>query len=341
LYLEAIDYYDRALGIQMKLGCDDAQLAMARVLVGSVQYYLGRYNKSLNLFEEALRVLLQQVGPEHETVAATLFHMGVARAAQADYDMAMSNLKHALGIQTKLLGRQHPATLRTRREIGNVKRDARMGDALEEFHEILECQKLIHGEKHPNIAETLHSLGCSQAQSGDVQQALKTFQDAYNMRLPFLGPEHPHQATTLVEIAKIQCKRGSKKSSQKAMRFIETALSIRMESLSEQHIDVALAVATKGSCLVASGLFADANKQFLDALPVARAAVGENHPSVAWIHVQMGIMHLRKCHFDDAKESINTALRIYRACYSDDDHPVIQDAMQELERVERAELLCV
>ena len=47
----------------MKLGCDDVQLAMARVLAGSVQYSLGHYQKSLMLFTNALETL-RGVGPQ-------------------------------------------------------------------------------------------------------------------------------------------------------------------------------------------------------------------------------------------------------------------------------------
>mmetsp|Transcript_15067 Transcript_15067/g.37106 ORF Transcript_15067/g.37106 Transcript_15067/m.37106 type:complete len:357 (+) Transcript_15067:163-1233(+) len=349
LYLEAIDYYDRALGIQMKMGCDDAQLATAKVLAGSVEYHLGLYSKALDLFEDALETLLEEVG-EQETVAATLFHIHFIYAARCDYKTAMSNLQNALKIQLKLLGPDHPATLRTRREIGNVMIEERCGGVEKQFLDIIEWQKKIHGEYHPNIADTLHSLARSYAQSGNLQQAHRTFQEAYNMRLPFLGAEHPHQATTLLEIAKIQHKRGTKKSVQRAIRFVESALSIRQESLPEQHIDVALAKAIKGSCLVSSGLYSDAKKLLTDSLRIARAAVGETHPSVAWIHLQAGIMYDRQCHFDESKKSIETAIQIYRSFYpmtedgggdDHDEHPSIKDALYELERVERAELLCV
>ena len=122
---------------------------------------------------------------------------------------------------------------------------------------------------------------------------------------------------------------------------MDAALTIRVESLSEQHIDVALAMATKASCLVARGNFAEANKLFAEALPVAVAAVGEKHPSVASIHVQKGVMHLRMCEFEEASSAIQTALDIYGASELDDDHPGIKEATEELERVERAEMLCV
>ena len=158
------------------------------------------------------------------------------------------------------------------------------------------------------------------------------------MRIKFLGMDHPQQATTLHEIAKIQLKRGRVK---KAMHIVDAALNIRVESLSEQHIDVALAMATKASCLAARTNYVDANKLFMEALPIAKAAVGDMHPSVAWIQVQIGVMHLRKCDFDEASSSVKKAIAIYRQSNLDDDHPGIKEANQELERIERSEMLCV
>lgn len=339
MYLEAIDYYDRALGIQMKLGCDDVQLAMARVLAGSVQYSLGHFNKALKLFQDALGTL-RQVGLEQVTVGATLFHIGAVHAALCNYDDAMSNLRDAFEIQSKLLGTEHPATFRTRREIGNLYAvyESEVDAAFDEFNDIIKAQRRLHGDKHPYVAETLHSIGCAQARNGELSGALRTFEDCYNMRLKFLGMDHPQQATTLHEIAKIQLRRGRLK---KAIHIVDAALNIRVESLSEQHVDVALAMTTKASCLVARVNYADANKLFMEALPIAKAAVGDHHPSVAWIQVQIGIMHLRKCDFEEASSAVKKAIAIYKKSDLDDDHPGIKEATKELERIERAEMLCV
>jgi tetratricopeptide (TPR) repeat protein len=340
LYLEAIDYYDRALGIQMKLGCDEVQLAMARVLAGSVQYSLGHFKKALQLFQDAIDTLRDHVGAEQETVAATLFHMGVVRMALCEYDDAMSDFREALKVQQKLLGSDHPATLRTRREIGNLYAvyESELDAAFEEFNEILAMQRKIHGAKHPNVAETLQSIGCAQAKKGEHVIALRTLEDCYNMRLEFLGMDHPLQATTLHEISKIQLHRGRLK---KAIHICDAALNIRVESLSEQHIDVAMAMTTKASCLVAQNNFGEANTLFLESISISNKAVGAIHPSVARIYEQIGIMNLRKCHFEEASESIQKALDIYRQSNLDEDHPGIKEALKELERVERAEMLCV
>jgi len=283
---------------------------------------------------------LREVGLEQETVAATLFHIGVVHSALCNYDDAMTNLRGALDIQTKLLGTEHPATFRTRREIGNLYAiyESEIEAAFDEYNDIIVAQKRIHGEKHPYVAETLHSIGCAQARKGDLSDALRTLEDCYNMRLQFIGMDHPQQATTLHEIAKIQLKRGRLK---KAIHIIDAALNIRVESLSEQHIDVALAMTTKASCLVARGNFANANKLFIETLSIAKSAVGDMHPSVAWIQVQIGVMHLRKCDFEEASDTVNEAIAIYRQSNLDEDHPGIKEATEELERIERAEMLCV
>ena len=150
--------------------------------------------------------------------------------------------------------------------------------------------------------------------------------------------DHPSQATTLHEIAKIQLDRGRLK---KAIHICDAALQIRLECLSENHIDVASVMSTKASCLVAKGSFVEANKLFEQALPVAEASVGPYHPNLAIIHVQIGSMHLRKCHFDEATESIQKALDMYRKSNLDEDHPGIKKAIADLEQVERSEMLCV
>ena len=340
LYLEAMEYYDQAQGIQNELGCDDMQVAMAKVLCASVQYFLGHFQKALKLLETGLQSMRAKAGMEQETVAATLFHIGVVHVALGNFSVGMSNLREAIKIQTKLLGSEHPATLRTRREIANllVSWESNIDLALEEYNTVIEIQRRIHGPKHPNIAETLHFIGCAEARKGNKELALTTLESCYNMRLGFLGSDHPLQATTLHKIAEIRLQKGRVK---KALHICDSALMIRKESLSENHVDVAGLLATKASCLVARANYADANKLFLEALAIIKESVGTNHPAFADLQVQMGAMHLRTCHFEEATTATSMALDVYRKAGLNEDHPAIKGALDELEKVERAEMLCV
>jgi tetratricopeptide (TPR) repeat protein len=340
IFMEAIDYYDRALEVQKQIGCDKMHIATARVLTATVQFHLGYFKKALCLLQDALKELKAEAGDDHETVAATWFQIGVVQVALCEYDSGMDALEEALRVQNKLLGKVHPATLRTRREIGNMYAiyESELDAAFAQFRDILTMQRRVHGHKHPNVAETLHSLGCAYARKGDFPNAIKTLEECYYMRIDFLGSDHPLQATTLHEIAEIHRKR---QRYRKAKHICNAVLEIRKESLSERHIDVARALATKASCLVALGDYNGAMNCLREALPMAEQAVGEGHPAVADILVHLAGLHLRKCHFDEAKEWINKALDIYQDSNLDEDHPSLKEALALMARVDRDEMLCV
>jgi tetratricopeptide (TPR) repeat protein len=339
-YVEAIDYYEKALRIQLKAGCDKVQIATARVLTGAVHFQLGDWQKALKLHQEALTVLRKELGPEHQTFAATLYQLGVVQAALCEYDAAMSLLKQALGIQTRILGDDQPATLRTRREIANLYAlyPSSCGLALEQLDDVLACQRLIHGDRHPNVAETLHSIGRAYSRAGDISSALQILEECYYMRTEFLGWDHPQQASTLHEICQLHLKRGRIK---KALHIIDVVLGILRESLSDDHIDVALALSTKASCLLEHGSIEAAKITIKEALTIAEATVGPKHPAVADVCVQMASVQMRQCQFEDARKVLLRSIDIYKGSDVSEEYPGMLDALEKLDRVERDEMLCV
>ena len=110
-----------------------------------------------------------------------------------------------------------------------------MDASFQHFFFALDIQKRVHGNRHPIIAETLHSIGCAYAKKLDYTRALRSLEECHYMRVEFMGWDHPLQATTLHEIAKIHLKLGRLK---KALHICDVVLGIRKDSLSERHIDV-------------------------------------------------------------------------------------------------------
>jgi tetratricopeptide (TPR) repeat protein len=78
-----------------------------------------------------------------------------------------------------------------------------------------------------------------------------------------------------------------------------------------------------------------------EALQLIESAVGTSHPAVAETYVQMAGVYLRLCHFQEAREKVEKALEIFRCANLDEDHLGIQEALMQLDRVERDEMLCV
>lgn len=158
------------------------------------------------------------------------------------------------------------------------------------------------------------------------------------MQADFLGWDHPQQASTLHDIAKIHVKR---RRWNKALHLCDIVLGIRKDCLPKTHIDIARTLTTKGACWIALGDTKKAGKCLTEALSLVEHGVGAGHPCAAEIHAEFGALHLRKCEFAEARKCIQKALDIY--CWSelDDDYPGILDAKERLERIERDEMLCV
>jgi tetratricopeptide (TPR) repeat protein len=344
LYDDAITYYERALSIQLQLGCDDEQVATARVLTGAVQYQLGHWQSALSYLEEALTCYRQVYGAgQHRQEATVLYQMGVVQAALCDYDVAMKTLNDAYNIQRDLLGEDDPATLCTRREIGNLYTvyEAEVPLALERFHAILEVQKRLY-ERHPNLAETLHSIGLAHVRQKEYSRALGVLEECYYIRTEFLGRDHPLVATTLHDIAKIHLLRGGRHG--KVLHICDVVLRIRREKLREHHMDIARTLTIQGACYVALG---DSDRAYISLTEALTMAVdcfgGENHPDIADIYTEMSVYYLQKCQFDAARTHVQKALALYSwlSANIDEDHYGIQNAQRTLQRIEHDERLCV
>ena len=325
VYTEALEYYERALKLQRSSGCSRAQIATANVLIGIVVYQLGDWDKALKMLNSSLETLLMEYGTENETVAATWYQIGVVQLSNGRSDAGAAALHKALELQTRLLGLEHPATLRTRRELGSLQ------FRTNELGAVWKVQRQIHGERHPNVAETLYCMGAACA---DPVKALSYLEDCYYMRLEFLGVDHPLQATTLMEIAKIHLKRGR---IHKASQLVTIILSIWRESLSDQHPDLARALSLQGSCYAALGDWTASIKSFAEAESIR--SIGPHHR--AEILVARGMLRLRMCQFEEARQSIEEALELYQRAGMREDDRQVKEARKNLEKVERDELLCV
>ena len=339
VFLEAIDYYEQALDIQVRRGCNEVDVATAKVLIGTVEYHLGQYRKSLNLLEGALKVFEKAFGNEHEVVADILYRIGVVKSALWHHDDAMEKLDSALRLQLKLFGEHDLDVLKTRLEICWIEVNQGMPEnGVLHIKVIMKKQQDVVGKAHPIIADTLLLLGKVYLLTGNSSKAIKVLKESFSMRERFLGRDHPLQAETFHLIALEGIRR---EKFQHASGMCNSVLNIRRETLGERHIDVASTLSALGRCHTASGKFIEAHKCFTEALDIAQESVGENHPCVADIYVGKGIWYLRKCQFQAAEEAIEKGIDIYKTVNVHEEHVCMKESVTVLERVERDEMLCV
>lgn len=339
VFLEAIDYYQQALEIQVRRGCTDVEIATAKVLIGTVEYHLGQYRKALNLLEAALVVFEKEFGDEHEVVADTLHRIALVKSSLWYHDDAMETLVRALQLQLQLFGDHDLEVYKTRLEMCWIEVNQGCSvDCVSHVKGIMRKQQDLVGVSHPIIADTLLLLGKVHLLTGKRSKGVKVLQESLKMRERFLGRDHPLQAETFHLIALEGIRR---EKFHKALGMCKSVLNIRRETLGERHVEVASTLDSLGRCYVGTGKFKEAIECFNEALQVAQLSVGENHPCVGDIYTGKGIFHLRKCQFEAAKEAIEKGIAIYETSEVDDEHFRMKEAEKLLERVERDEMLCV
>eukprot|EP01043_Picozoa_sp_COSAG02_P036972 COSAG02_NODE_2746_length_8108_cov_37.665002_6_plen_91_part_00 len=75
----------------------------------------GNYDEALRLYDQALKIKMKALGPDHASTATTLNNMAQVHDSQGNYDEALRLYDQALKIKMKALGPDHAATTRTRR----------------------------------------------------------------------------------------------------------------------------------------------------------------------------------------------------------------------------------
>jgi tetratricopeptide (TPR) repeat protein len=90
----------------------------------------------------------------------------------------------------------------------------------------------LFGERHPDIASSLVSVGYVHRKLGDFERALNYYQEGLNQYRELFGHQHQYIATTLSHIGELYRERGDYSQ---ALEYMRSALSIRMKLLGERQ----------------------------------------------------------------------------------------------------------
>jgi tetratricopeptide (TPR) repeat protein len=340
-YSAAIEEHSKALKIFEEANdCDSLDICNTKCQIAVVDYHMGNYSQAARVLETCLTEQRTIVGNDHAQVAKSLFHLGTIKRIECDFDRAVFLLNQCLKIQKSTLHQNHPDIIASERELGVIFLELnRLGDARAQFDRAYSNQINLYGESanHPDLVKTIHYIGVYHSIQSNPKKAMKYFEHAYRMYKSVANCKSPFLSNILDELASLFILLGK---FEKASTVLEDGLQIR-RSIGEKHFECCFSFLRMGTLMVAQQNYPGAISILGKAMSMAVSQFGLEHPFVADIHLEVGLVHMRRCQFQEGKKEIEDAMKIYRKFNLNDSHYKMRKANEAFKRISHEEEICV
>lgn len=289
------------------LGSDPQQEALCRKRRGDLLLELGNYASAESELERALEGLDAQgedtpiQRAEVHRLRGILFQdLGRHKEAEHEYQLSLILLRSSVSDA-------HPYICLLLNNLGDLKLDtAQLDEADRLYKEALRLQGKNPNRQH--LLTTQHNIARIAEARGDFEEAEKNYLLALRTgNSVYRGKKHKDVGVVLGNIALLYDRMGKPLEAEK---FHKEAISVRSETLGEQHPLVANAYNNFGSHLGHRGLWVDAEKYILKSISISRTAFGPLHPDVARSLNSLGALYLRSKKAAKAENILEEALRI-------------------------------
>ena len=156
-----------------------------------------RYSEAELLYQRALRIREQQLGPEHSQLAYPLSGLASIYYLQGKYADAEPLYQRALRIWEQQLGPEHPQVASPLHGLANLYySQGKYAEAEPLYQRAQELQEQGLGAQHPKTAEVLHDFATFREAQGNYQESRILYQRALAIREQVFGLEHPETQKT-------------------------------------------------------------------------------------------------------------------------------------------------
>jgi non-specific serine/threonine protein kinase/serine/threonine-protein kinase len=234
------------------------------------------------------------------------------------YDAAYPLQESALATRRRVLGEEHPDTLRSIGNMGSLlQRQGKFAEAEPYYRDALEKHRRVLGEEHPDTLIAINNMGSLLQSQGKPAEAEPYWRDALEKSRRVLGEEHPD---TLISISYMGILLQSQGKFTEAEPYYRDALEKSRRVLGEEHADTLTFINNMGYLLQGQGKLAEAEPYYRDALEKRRRVLGEEHPDTLIANNNMGSLLQRQGKFAEAEPYWRDALEKHRRVLGEE-HP--------------------
>jgi tetratricopeptide (TPR) repeat protein len=232
------------------------------------------------LFQQALRIREQLLGPEHLDVAHSLHSLANLYLVQGKYMEAESLFQQALRIREQLLGPEHPDIAHSLNLLAGLYCiQGKYTEAKSLFQQALRIREQLLGPEHLDVAYSLNSLANLYLVQGKYTEAEPFFQRTLRIRKQQLTPEHPLVARSLNNLANLYRVQGKYTE---AESLFQQALRIQEQQLGPEHPDLAYPLNGLANLYREQRKYAEAESLYQQALEIWKQQLGQGHCLVTY-----------------------------------------------------------
>ncbi len=283
------------LAVQKRLmPVDDLKLANTMNSLGGLCTAMADYLPVRPLYERALAIREQVLGPMHPGTSESLSSLAVyltETGDPADRAAARPLFERALEIDEKTSGPTHPDTAWSLDNLAGYL--IRIGNAAERaaarplYERALEIREQALGPTHPDTARSLEVLASYLGDSGDpvdFAAARPLIERALAIREQVQGPIHPDTASSLNDLAIYLEKTGDPADRAAVRPLLERTIAIYEQALGPTHVHTSFAINNLAVYIDKTGDIDDraASRSLYErSLSIREQALGPKHPHVA------------------------------------------------------------
>ncbi len=311
-----------------------SSLDLAALLLKTAQYLRdrGQYIEAEPLFQRALHIREQALGPDHPEVALSLNNLANLYREQGKYAEAEPLYQRALYISEQALGPDHPEVAPSLNNLANFYREqGKYAEAEPLFQRALHIWEQALGPDHPQTAYPLNNLANLYQEQGKYTEAEPLYQRALHIWEQALGPDHPQTAYPLNGLAVLY---SSQDKYAEAEPLFQRALHIWEQALGPEHSQVAYPLNNLANLYQEQGKYAESQPLFQRALHIWEQALGPDHPQIARALNNLAWLYRGQGKYTEAEPLYQRALHIWEQALAPH-HPEVAYPLNGLAEVYR------
>jgi serine/threonine-protein kinase len=296
-------------------GNDHPDVAESMVALGHLRADQSQYEEAERLIREGLEIAKKNEANDPGALAEATSALGMVLENQGSYDAAIEVLTEAVQLHSKAGSAPGDRGAVVTQLANCYFYDGNYAASDSLNRQVLEIDRDVYGERHPNVASDLINLGAIQQEWGHYPEAEGFFGQALEIYEGWYGKDHYEVAATLTMIGRALI---NQDRLSEASELLKRALVIREKVFGAEHPMVASTLNELGRVAQQEGRFDEAEANFRRMADIYKGVYDDKHYLIGVALSNLGGVYLERKNYTYAEGLFREVVRRYGETLSAD-----------------------